>query len=800
MPDELAEEKPAGSEETAPEPEKPARRPRRKRSLKIDPDAVVNSVLKRLDQAISDRSEWMNMRLDRYAKLRGWLPDKDWPWDGAANTWVPIMATASLRVKSALFNAVMGLRPVMMSRAHQRRNAAKQERIDQLLDWQVFTEAKGEQKFDDFISNFVDDGTAFAFVRWVRDRQTIHDVRVMPGLDETQDHIPQVLERMPALFPGFRNATMPKDDDSGWVWEVDFQDEAGEERVARVEFFDRDDGRLEAHLSWKATVHDGPAIDVDDPEDVVFPMRAANLQPPSGANPRGAPWVDRLCVASLDDIRRRKEDGIYDLLTDEGLEAIAASQSPVGSGKDEERAKEQKDDQEGIQSAFGEEDKTTRSIVEAYDRWDVDGDGLEEDVIFWIARDAQKLLRARLLTEMHPGLPIQRPIASKAFIPVSNRVYGIGLPELLESIQDLSTIVMNQNVDWGTLRNSPFFFYRPTSGVKPEVIRMWPGEGYPLDDPSRDIQFPNWGNTDNAWSFNMLAFAQQLAERITMISDVQLGRVPTGKASALRTLGTTISLLGQGDVRSEQILRRLFHGLAQVYAMIHRLNRRYLPAKKEFRVIGVPAKGEEAYAEVTPDDVDADVDFEFRATMLNTNRQILAETMTEIAGMMLTPLAIQMGYTDSETGYNVLRDFVKARDQDPEKYIKRPPALPEGPRILAEEALSAILEGTMPMGAPLEPVQEHLKKLLDFQQSENFGLLDQAGVQLFSAYLRQVMVLAQQDVQQQQLLQAAAQFQGQGGGNGGGPGGVLSRIGPPEQSTAPLEANELRDESVGMGG
>ncbi len=78
MPDELAEEKPAGTERQPPEPEAPPRRPRRKRSLKIDNDAVVRSVLDRVDHAISDRSEWMNMRLDRYAKESPTIGERHW--------------------------------------------------------------------------------------------------------------------------------------------------------------------------------------------------------------------------------------------------------------------------------------------------------------------------------------------------------------------------------------------------------------------------------------------------------------------------------------------------------------------------------------------------------------------------------------------------------------------------------------------------------------------------------------------------------------------------------------------------
>ncbi|MEK9207819.1 MAG: hypothetical protein AAB922_05005, partial [Patescibacteria group bacterium] len=62
--------------------------------------------------------------------------------------------------------------------------------------------------------------------------------------------------------------------------------------------------------------------------------------------------------------------------------------------------------------------------------------GFDEECILWIARDAKVLLRARALTEVYPGVPATRPIESDSFVPVPNRVYGMGLLEMLENFQD----------------------------------------------------------------------------------------------------------------------------------------------------------------------------------------------------------------------------------------------------------------------------------------------------------------------------------------------------------------------------
>ena len=174
--------KPAGEEPTVAEPQQNRSR-RQKPSLKIDPDAVALYVTDLLRNDIDDRSDWNNKRIERYAKLRGWLPEKDFPIGNySSNIWVPIMLITSMRLKASLENAVKSTRPLMQAKATQRRNTDREENIARLLDFQIFNEADGENQIDNFINNFVDDGTAIAFMKWVKKDEVIRDVRILPGL------------------------------------------------------------------------------------------------------------------------------------------------------------------------------------------------------------------------------------------------------------------------------------------------------------------------------------------------------------------------------------------------------------------------------------------------------------------------------------------------------------------------------------------------------------------------------------------------------------------------------------------
>lgn len=798
------QEQPMGSEQPAPEPQvapeatTPPRKLRKKRSFKLsdeERDNLVNKVLDLHNRDISDREERQKKRMARYAKLMGWQDPKSWPWENCANIWLPVMLTASLRMKATLENAVKSTRPLMYAKARQRRNSHLVEKIDKILDYQVFTENAGERKFDDFISNFVDDETAYLFTSWVKEKSTINETKILGLPDPATPLLAQALQAIQDRFGETAIAAM-KDKD-GYSWEVEYEEE-GEQQKARVEFYDDSDGRAEMCITRRATTFNGPSFDVPDFEDVVFPVRAANLQPPGPSNPLGAPYVNQICKASVDSIVRNKRSGVYDLLTDEGLELIRAGKSATGSGKEEEEQKELKDQLEGTEVSRPE-DFEDRQVILHFGRHDIDGDGLEEEVILTIAVESKVLLRARLLTEVYPGLPVRRPFAHESFIPIASRVIGMSLVELIEPMQDAQKTLMDQHIDWGTLTNMPWFTYRASSGFKPEVIKLQPGEGLPLDDPSRDLAFPQFPSKDSGFALNTMAVLQQFTERLAMINDASFGRVPTGKASAMRTVGTTMALLQQTDVRSEQVLRRLFHALANLYQLFHSLNRRYLPEEKEVRVAGL-SEGEDAYPVIKPDDLDYDVDFEFKASLLNTNKQVLQQELQQLMAILVSPLAIQLGIVTPEEVYKLMSDMIKSMDLDPERYMKRPLGYSDGPKILAEEAISAILQNQMPQGVPLEPPGEHFQKLMAFMQTDQFGFLNKFQVGLFTAYLQNVQNQAMVALQQQMVMAQAAQQNPQGAkGAPEGPGGAPTTMkAPGMEDNAPVGENETIDESVNI--
>ena len=133
----------------------------------------------------------MEARLQRYAKLRMWTEGRNWPWEEASDVALPDIMTHSLRIQDTLHNAVMSIRPAINSKAVSgKEDLGKQEKIDNLIDFQVFVENEGEKFIGECADAFVNDGVMTIYVPWVREDRDVIDIRIFPAIQE--DFLPVV--------------------------------------------------------------------------------------------------------------------------------------------------------------------------------------------------------------------------------------------------------------------------------------------------------------------------------------------------------------------------------------------------------------------------------------------------------------------------------------------------------------------------------------------------------------------------------------------------------------------------------
>jgi hypothetical protein len=335
--------------------------------------------------------------------------------------------------------------------------------------------------------------------------------------------------------------------------------------------------------------------------------------------------------------------------------------------------------------------------------------------------------------------------------------------------------------------------------VKPEVMNIFPGDLWPVQNPQQDIFFPNLSSANSqSFALNFISLLEQNASKLTMQGDLAFGQVPAGKSSALRTSGNLQSLVSLGEARPERILRRFFMLLADAWSVAHGLNKHFLPDKKKFRVVGVQKSGMDPYMEIERGQVDGEYDFDFQANIQNATKLALQQALEQALGVALSPLAFQSGVSTPETVYRLMFDLYSAYGLDPERYAHEPipGAADEG--IFAEEAITQIILGETPTGLPLEPggAAEHLQKLIAFAQGPEFGVLEPEQVAVYGQYVQQVRQLVIQE-QQAQALQGAAGASKLGPGGTPGPQATQGA----DLSRPQLQGGELQDESLpGAGG
>lgn len=772
----------------------------RPEALNIDRQKIADRVIRLYEASLQSRTDEEQARIQRYAKYRLWTEQKDWPWEDASNIPLPDMTEKSLRLQDTLHNAVMSQRPPIGSKALDKSNKDKEQRIDKLIDYQVFVEQPGEKIIGDLADQFVNDGVFTAFIPWVTEQRQTSDLRLfdpIPAELQPDEYFSALVSK---AYPNDKYAQIPKN--AGWDWTIKPD---GGKRID-LSFYTRKSGDVEMVARGEVTVYDGPCVIPYAWADVFHPPRAANLQMPSPSNKGGAAFVvlrdPTVTVNEIFDLSKG-DDPFYDLMTQADIDRLP---NQGDSGKDT-GLEGVKDDLQGVSrmpTVSGAESHKTLTRLMCFDLYDIDGDGVDEDVVWWVLLETKTLMRARRLTEVYPAMPPRRPLAEAAFLPIEGRRGGMSLLEIMEGLHDATKSLMDQTVDSGTLKTVPFGFYRAAGGLRPEVIRMWPGELYPLNDPKNDIYFPQFSTNSEGLQINLVTMLQGMGERLTTIGDLNFGRVPAGKASALRTAAGISMISSQGEARPERILRRFFMGLCEIWGQIHELNQVFLPKDKQFRIVGYQGEGKELFGVVeNHDQIKGRFSFDFSANVLNTSKSNLQQALMTLSQVFISQVAIQTGITKPDNIYRLFRDVAQAWGQDPDKYISAPDPDAMMPRIFAEEAVSAILNDNMPEGRAAEAggEMEHFQKLLSFTHNDGFGFLSEPQVEMFREYLAQCQKRAVAEQQQQQLMQAAQSFGQQGGAGPIMPGAASQQL-PVNPQTQPMLAsgNELMDESLPTAG
>lgn len=714
---------------------------KRPKLLTFDNAEIATRVKNFVDDDTAGRTDFMFDRIQRYAKFRNWTERDSGPWEDSSDIALPDMMTHSTKLQDILANAILSSEPPVTAIARNKADIKKQQTIDDLIQHQMFRDMRGTEFIGELVECFVNDGVFTTYIPWVQEEREIMDSRVFPAIPE--DALPRqyFIQKIKDEFP---QALIQPVGNTGWDFSVE---SSGETFVAK--FYTTDEDRVEMVMERTAEIFNGPRPMVKDIDEVLHPYRASNLQIPGPSNPGGSSHVTLVDYPTIDELKRLKESGHYDLITDEDLESLEA----LSKTRINQEMKDQKDNMQGTIDDFTERDATHKTLTRyiCFDVWN------GKDVIWYVIREANLVVKAAHLTEVYPANPPRRPFAEASFLPVKGRRLGISYLEQMEGLHDAGKELMDQMIDSGTLANSPFFFYR-NNAQNPDMVRLGPGDGYPMQNPRDDVHFPSIQN-NQTFALNTVNMMEQMQNRLTLTNDLNFGGVPQGGASALRTEGNMQLVLGQSESRPERVIRRLFEGLSEIYYQIHELNQRYLPDNKKILKTNSIDKDADPYQTIKDiSEIQGRMEFIFTANVLNTSKSGMQQAMNALTGLLASELMIQTGIVSPTQLYNLAEETIKALGQDPRKFIQKPTDDSGAMRIFAEEAILQIFNNAEPLGKPAESggAIEHFEKLMQFTQTDDFGNLTEQQVPRYKAYLDKVKATAEQQQQLQQQAAAAA--------------------------------------------
>lgn len=409
----------------------------------------------------------------------------------------------------------------------------------------------------------------------------------------------------------------------------------------------------------------------------------------------------------------------------------------------------------GVELNQNNTDLERYEILEAYVQMDVDGSGINSEVILWVHTTTMEILRATYLHRVNKGG--KRPFSVIHFFERQESLYGMGLVEVLYPLTTELDAMRNMRIDFGMISTAPFGFYRASSSLNPETLQYSPGTLIPVDNPQTDVYFPNLGNR-TAFGLQEEAAIHDAIEKLTGLSALSYGSM--GEQGATRTATGTRALVAEANSNLNVHLRRLNIGWRDLLVgLFHDLQQRVEPGFA-YRTTG--NDGSTYWEKVNLETLMKDYDFEIEANSSSSNPMIRLDNAHQILQLTANPMDIQLGVISPTNRYEAVKNYLMALGvQEVSKYITkvgdyRISLAPqeEVQRILAGYDVPVQLQGDhQGFLEYFEFMTKHEDMLSQLTQEQRIALQRQA-VQHAQAQQAMQQQQAQQMNQQQQMINA----------------------------------------------
>ena len=655
---------------------------------------------------LSTRTFKTNMR-EMLKNWRGTKEKKDFPFEGASNIKVPLTSSFVETMKARIVKAIFGGERISkLSRYGDVVNEQDLQELNEWFEWELREVVKLKQHFEEVVHNVLVTGIGLSVDTYHHETRMMHSRREFQiqadnkPLSQLINDAVEKIQNDPFQSEWGTDITLnvEKETSPGI-----FKCNSGGKIIFSLEF-DPDKGdppRLVADVWRQETVFDGVRPFNVNLEDLCVVNVAGSVDEIPFLGIRQ--WVD------VPTFRDRIADGFFiDYGKEENERIIGMADIKVGEYVQREQTDLQ-DREEGTDSQDITTNEPDRKYLEVY-RWegwwrrgitnidDLFSNVLEqaEQYVVWVAVRPQRIIRIKRLEDINKDG--KRTAVKYDFIREPGRFFSMGLAEWVRHSQAELDAIHNQRLDAGLLTNVPFFFYKPTAGIKGQVIKIEPGKGWPVNDPAA-VNFPktNW---QPVFSFQEEALVKRYAGEQAGLTDPAVGQMPTKRLSASEFVGTASAL----DLRTEQIVEGFIRSLRQELYRILGLYQQYGSRIRMFRAGG--DTGNEITKRFERDRLAGRIDLKLTANLQQMNEQLERQIAMDMLQLLLNEILIQLGIVTPTTIYQALNKLAKSFHYDGVR-INEPAVGPisDAPHIEEHQ----MFMGQKPIGPTMnENHEEHL--------------------------------------------------------------------------------------------
>jgi hypothetical protein len=679
---------------------------------KIDEEYIASTVIEGWQHANDQRQTYLSRHQVFENSWRDLTSEGNFgPWENSSNFKSKLILKYGKATHARLWQLFSNPSGFYNAEARQEPFKDREQKVKQFMDFVLTSYCNGKlgarAEFDKFLWDLVFKGSGYLKCHWKRE---VHEYEeVVPTLEVTEK----------IIFDKENFTGVPMT-----------ETKLVEREKAQVDVIETPQVR---RLVW---------------EDVVLPV--------GESDPQESAWVINRVFMSDEDLKQKAESGFFNHEAVE--EAIKVKDTRFNSQEKTDDIKQDRLRADGDDMMLNAFENGYHCVYEWYGKAYVDSEvdllndrvdlsKIPREIVAWVHKGTSKVLGWTYLHRISPGG--LRPIFKGDFVGFPDRSNGVGVAELIYEEQRYQESVINMRIDNGTLASLPMFAYRQSSGLKPQSLRVKPGQGIPVDDVNdiKVFQFPFL----QGFGYQEEMAMESKAEGLLAISDIQLGRAPD-KVGALRNATGSNLLASEAGIQLEIHFDRLARCIDRTLQFLFRLCRERMPDELYYRVTG--DRGEPIFGKVNREDLKGEYDFKISVDVLGQSQSEKQQQAVLMMQTLINPAFTQTGVVTPENMYNLCKNFLKVnklgRVDDyltkPQGYVERITPAERIYRLSFSMFANPAIEDTVTLD---ENHQQSLEDYAKFEQTDLFGLFNQEAL---AAYAR----LKQRHMQMLQAQQAGS--------------------------------------------